>query len=115
MHKIIKELQNEMILNPIQHEYPMIKPGTKVIVNAASGMHVKGGANGHTCRIKCAEVSSYRPSGYWKYELEWDEKDNPGKKFPIALNHYYYMEHEISVLAMPYPSEFKGVDSLPDI
>ena len=75
-----------------------LKVGTIVNVHAASGAHVKGAANGHICRISEVLVSTDSYAGPWKYKLEWRQVDNPGRKYPICINEYYYLHREIVVL-----------------
>lgn len=91
--------------------------GQRVMVHSnKSDWDNRTSANGHICRIEWAEVSSVPRTGYWKYVLHWEQSDNPGKKFPKAVNQYYFMENEIAVLTAPFPSPATvKKDSLPDI
>ena len=75
-----------------------LKVGTIVNVHAASGAHVKGAANGHICRVSEVLVSTDPYAGPWKYKLEWRQADNPGRKYPICINEYYYLHSEIVAL-----------------
>ena len=117
MNPIIRELRNEMFIQPPLEVYHKPLPaGTKVLVRTCSDIPSKEDADGHICIINTSEISLVPQSGYWKYELKWKQEDNPGRWKPDALNDYYYMENEVTAIAGVYPSAITAqINSLPDI
>ena len=117
MNPIIRELRNEMLIQPPLEVYHKPLPaGTKVLVRTCSDIPSKEDADGHICIINTSEISLMPEFGYWKYELKWRQEDNPGRWKPDALNDYYYMENEVIAVAGVYPSAITAqISSLPDI
>ena len=95
-------------------EQDKLAVGAPVNVHAKSGFHLKGGANGHICKITQVSMSSDIRNGFWKYRLGWEQADNPGRKYPICINEYYFLQSEVTALSPMYPNDIK-TESLPDV